>query len=172
MVHQARDDGGLQTATALSPIKGHTHGPLDAVGGHAVVRCSHETFETSDELVAIYNKFQQQASFEKGTFDASSYKQDDAADWHPWVNEVPLSFKDLTGPRAPHGFRFMKRKHMNPSEAAISNDRAQGPDDVMMLTYNYMSDRLPFQVCTLFGSFVWINSQTFFTSYLIIDRFL
>ncbi len=157
--------GVFQTATALFPIKGHTHGPLDAVGGHAVVRCSHETFETSDELVTVYNNFLQQASFERGTFDSSAYKQDDAADWHPWVNEVPLNFKYLTGPRAPHGFRFLKRKHLNPSEAAIPDDtmpygQTQGPDDVMMLTYNYMSDPLPFQVITLFGSFVYMNSQS------------
>ena len=99
--------GVFQSAVALFPIKGHTHGPLDAVGGHAVVRCSHQTFETADGLVRTYNDFLQQASFEKGTFDASAYKHDDAADWHAWANEVPLSFQHLTGPRAPHGFRFM-----------------------------------------------------------------
>ena len=36
------------------PVKGHTHGPLDAVGGQAVVKCSHSEFHSADQLTSIY----------------------------------------------------------------------------------------------------------------------
>lgn len=40
--------------TLAYPCKGHTHGPLDACGGQAVVKCSNSEFSTASELTNIY----------------------------------------------------------------------------------------------------------------------
>ena len=46
---------GVVDRIALAfPVKGHTHGPLDACGGQAVVKCSHSEFDSADELSQIY----------------------------------------------------------------------------------------------------------------------
>ena len=36
------------------PEKGHTHGPLDATGGQAVVKCSNEEFEVHLSLEIFF----------------------------------------------------------------------------------------------------------------------
>ena len=46
--------GCVDHAVLAYPIKGHTHGPLDACGGQAVVKCSHSEFDTADQLSQIY----------------------------------------------------------------------------------------------------------------------
>ena len=46
---------GVVDVIALAyPEKGHTHGPLDATGGQAVVKCSHSEFNSANELTDIY----------------------------------------------------------------------------------------------------------------------
>ena len=37
------------------PVKGHTHGPLDAAGGQACVKCSNSEFDGPRELTQIYD---------------------------------------------------------------------------------------------------------------------
>lgn len=146
----------FESATILFPIKGHTHGPLDGIGGHAVVKCSHETFEDADELVGVYQKFLQKAVFEKGTFDQHCYKHDDSPNWSDWCGEVPLQFRQMTGPLAPHGFRFLRWKHVKRQEVDNAGYTPHEPcaDDVMLLVYEHMSDPLPFQMEKLLGNLI------------------
>eukprot|EP00435_Cladocopium_sp_Y103_P069680 s586_g33.t1 len=86
------------------PEKGRTHGPLDAVGGQAVTKCS--------QLCNVYQEFLDAAHFEPGTFRKKVWKHDQAADWREWAEEIPLTFGCLTGPQAPHGFRIVFRKQL------------------------------------------------------------
>lgn len=37
------------------PVKGHTHGPLDATGGQACVKCSNSEFNSPHELTQLYD---------------------------------------------------------------------------------------------------------------------
>lgn len=141
----------FQAATMLFPMKGHTHGPLDGVGGHAVTRTSHSTFNSSEELVAVYDEFIKQASFERGTFLQGCWKHDESADWTQWSNEMPLQFTKHTGPLAPHGFRFITWKHVKEKEVKAASYDATDPalGDIMLLIYANMSDELPFQMIRL-----------------------
>jgi hypothetical protein len=144
----------FESATLLFPVKGHTHGPLDGIGGHAVVKCSCETFQSADELVHVYQKFLRKAAFEKGTFVQDCYKHDDSAIWTDWCGEVPLQFSHMTGPLAPHGFRFLRWKHVKLEEVNSSGYSPHDPcgDDVMCLIYEHMSDPLPFQMAKLLSN--------------------
>ena len=87
----------IETAYLGFPIKGHTHSPLDGLGGHAVVRTSNSTFDTADQLTAVYNDFMKQAKFEDGTLFQGAQKHDEAADWLSWINEIPLNLALITG---------------------------------------------------------------------------
>ena len=136
------------TATLLFPIKGHTHGPLDGIGGHCVTRCSHMTFDSANELTHVYQDFLSRASFEEGTFAKSCWKHDESPD-----SEIPLSFANLTGPLAPHGFRILRRKDMTQADLDHAKYRCanQSPDDIILAVFEYMSDPLPYQVVRLFS---------------------
>lgn len=46
--------GVVDVISLAFPQKGHTHGPLDATGGQAVVKCSNSEFSSANELTAIY----------------------------------------------------------------------------------------------------------------------
>ena len=141
------------TVTLLFPIKGHTHGPLDGIGGHCVTRCSHMTFDSADELTNVYQDFLSRASFEEGTFAKSCWKHDESPDWNAWIAEIPLNFANLTGPLAPHGFRILRRKYIKQADLdhAKYHCANQSPDDIMLAVYEYMSDPLPYQVVRLFS---------------------
>ena len=149
----------FETIYIAFPTKGHTHGPLDGVGGHATVRCCNETFDTAAELVQVYDKFLADATFEEGTFFQDAYKHDNAADWQQWQQELPLEFSFLTGPKAPHGFRILSRKALTPADLAEAQQTSHvlpgtqpRPDDLMMAVYQHMSDAAPFQICWLLAS--------------------
>lgn len=45
----------VDRVTLAYPFKGHTHGPLDATGGQACVKCSNSAFSSATGLVAIYD---------------------------------------------------------------------------------------------------------------------
>lgn len=47
--------GIVNHITLAFPCKGHTHGPLDACGGQAVVKCSNSEFSSAQELTQIYD---------------------------------------------------------------------------------------------------------------------
>ena len=141
------------------PVKGHTHGPLDAIGGHAVVRCSNEVFNSANELVDVYQKFLDTADFEEGTTFKKTYKHDNSANWMEWIDDIELTITAMTGPKAPHGFRILTRKQLTVEEARLSDHaRCQmpshvrqqmpvaQPDDLMLAVHQYMSDAKPYQV--------------------------
>ena len=141
------------------PVKGHTHGPLDAIGGHAVVRCSNEVFNTPQELVQVYQKFLDTADFEEGTTFKTTYKHDNSANWMEFIDDIELTITAMTGPKAPHGFRILTRKQLTVEEARLSDHaRCQmpshvrqqmpvaQPDDLMLAVHQYMSDAKPYQV--------------------------
>ena len=130
------------------PIKGHTHTCLDAVGGQAVTRCSHETFETANELTQVYQRFLDEASLESSCYFRKSWKHDSCPEWDDWMSEVPVVMKGLTGPKAPHLFRIMRRKMLSVKdldhlEHALSPGH---PDDIVVVCHSYMSSPKPFQV--------------------------
>ena len=136
------------------PIKGHTHGPLDGVGGHAVTRCSTQTFDSAAELISVYQTFLDQAEFEQGTVFKEAYKQDTSADWLGWLGDINLTFKVLTGPKAPHGFRILWRKALTAAENTMSHKslnalKSNDPNDLMLAVHQHMSDARPYQVVML-----------------------
>ncbi|CAE7219474.1 unnamed protein product [Symbiodinium sp. CCMP2592] len=91
----------LQVCERISlqyPSKGHTHGPLDGLGGQAVTKCSACEFSDADSLVGIYDGFLQQSTVDGG----ASFRGDEQANWQSWWEEVGLVFSNLTGPKAPH----------------------------------------------------------------------
>ena len=135
------------------PEKGHTHGPLDAVGGQAVTKCSNCTFHMAHQLVDVYQEFLDSANFEPGTFRKKVWKHDVAADWREWAEEVPLTFGCLTGPQAPHGFRILFRKQLegvgDVQNTCWPDAPPPHPDDLVMAVHRYMSDEKPFQIALL-----------------------
>ena len=72
--------GVIDSGCLLYPEKGHTHGPLDATGGQAIVKCSLCCFDTPEELVAIYDSFLKASKVDEGTARSlKSYKGNLAA---------------------------------------------------------------------------------------------
>ena len=66
--------GVLDKISLLYPEKGHTHGPLDALGGQAVVKCSNSEFSTPDELVSLYTGFLQDSKVDGGASFRGAWK--------------------------------------------------------------------------------------------------
>lgn len=79
--------GVVDRMTLAYPVKGHTHGPLDACGGQAVVKCSHSEFSSAMELTGIYD-----ASFYSSCCDTQPSKSNGAF----CSNEV-MSFRSHRG---------------------------------------------------------------------------
>ena len=140
-------------------MKGHTHSSIDAVGGQAVVSTSTHTFEDDMDLVEVYDNFLRQAKLETGTHLQQCYKHDESADWGKWIEDVPLTFKAMTGPLAPHLFRICRRKHLSRQDLEHATMTAaptaqpgvrEHPDDVMLALHSFMSDAAPFQLALLF----------------------
>ena len=135
------------------PIKGHTHGALDALGGQAVVKCSNAVFDTDRQLCRVYQSCLNNACFEEGTFCADCYKQDNAANWRSWVEDIELDFSRLTGPAAPHGFRIVARCQLGDVRDATLTSCQDAPpphpDDLVLAVHKFMSDKEPYQVCLL-----------------------
>ena len=134
------------------PMVGHTHGPLDALGGQAVTACSNSVFEDDRELVRVYNNYLSKARFESNVHRQGAYKLDQCANWQAWVEEIPLVFRSLTGPKAPHLFRILQRQHlqMEDLEVCTAHRQSEAPGDIMVCCHSHMSDKVPFQVvCVL-----------------------
>lgn len=129
------------------PQKGHTHNCLDAVGGQAVTRCSHETFETAQELVEVYQRFLDDASLETSCYFRKAWKHDSSPDWEKWLAEMPVNMTGLTGPKAPHLFRILRRKMLSVKDLdSLQYDCEPGhPEDIMLLCHMYESSPKPFQ---------------------------
>ena len=129
------------------PMKGHTHNCLDAVGGQAVTRCSHETFDTANELVQVYQRFLDGASLESSCYFRKSWKHDSSPEWDKWLDEMPVTLTGLTGPKAPHLFRILTRKLLSMKDLDnLRYDFAPGhPDDILLLCHSYESSPKPFQ---------------------------
>ena len=99
------------------PLKGHSHGPLDAVFGQAAVKMANADFDDDEELVAVLQRFLSEANLDPGSDgDATAYKLDEAADWVSWLGEVPLQMSNLTGPLAPHSFHVCARRDLTAEE--------------------------------------------------------
>ena len=135
------------------PENGHTHGPLDAVGGQAVTKCSNCVFHTANQLCEVYQEFLDGANFEPGTFRKRVWKHDQSADWREWIEEIPVSFGCLTGPQAPHGFRILFRKQLegvdDVQRTSWPDAAPAHPDDLVMAVHGFMSDEKPFQISLL-----------------------
>ena len=101
----------LDSITLAYPQKGHTHGPLDGTFGQLCVKLSNTEFEDDLSVVEILNGFLVNVGIDTGSKElAKAYKLDEAACWIDWADSVDLAMSHLTGPTAPHYFRFCRRK--------------------------------------------------------------
>lgn len=148
----------FESMSLLFAQKGHTHNVIDGLGGRAVTRMSHESWQSPDDVVEVYNRFLQSCQFEVGTFDKSAHKHDESADWNQWLLEVPLQFASLTGPQAPHHFRIGRRLTWSTQDFASAKvtssstfAEVDSQNDLMLALYQYMSDRHPYQIVKLFS---------------------
>jgi hypothetical protein len=135
-------------------VKGHTHGPLDAVFGQAVVKLGNSEFQDPTELIHILQGFLDEASLETGAKDnARAYKMDEAARWDEWWQDVDVRFEAVTGPRAPHWFHITQRRNFSMEELrACGNDQGH-LDDIMVIVKERMCSYHPYQVaCVLPGA--------------------
>ena len=139
--------GVIDTCNIGFPIKGHTRTCLDAVGGQAVTRCSHETFETAQELVEVYQRFLDDASLETSCYFRKAWKHDSSPEWDKWLEEIPVTLTGLTGPKAPHLFRILKRKMLSMKDLdSLQYEFAPGhPEDILLLCHMFESSPKPFQ---------------------------
>ena len=71
------------------------------------------------------------------------------------MDEIGLDFAQLTGPKAPHGFRIVLRQQLKPEDIAearqtsFANAPPPHPGDLVLALHQFMSDARPYQVCTL-----------------------
>ena len=137
------------------PLKGHSHGPLDAVFGQAAVKMANADFDDDEELIAVLQKFLSEASLDPGSEgDATAYKLDEAADWVSWWGEVPLQMSNLTGPLAPHWFHICAREDLTSEELDAPRTAFLGaPDptgqDIVVAIKDRMSSPKTHQVALL-----------------------
>ena len=133
------------------PMKGHTHGPLDATFGQMCVKLSLAEFDDDMDVVGILNGFLQESGLDSGSRDgAQAYKFDEAPKWVEWSEAVELTMSNLTGPDAPHYFRITRRKCVGLGGPisdgaqelhASVDDRSYRPhpDDVVMVVKDLMA---------------------------------
>ena len=115
------------------------------MGGQAVTRCSHETFETAQELVDVYQRFLDDASLETSCYFRKAWKHDSSPEWDKWLDEMPVTMTGLTGPKAPHLFRILRRKMLSMKDLdSLQYDFAPGhPEDILLLCHMYESSPKP-----------------------------
>ena len=125
--------GVIDSCNIAFPMKGHTHTCLNAVGGQAVTRCSHETFE----FVQVCQRLLDSASLETSCYFRNEWKHDSSAEWDKWLEEVPVSLTGLTGPKAPHLFRILKRKMLSIKDLdSLQYEFAPGhPKEILLLCH-------------------------------------
>lgn len=91
-------------------MKGHTHSPLDGTFGQLCVKLSFQEFDDDAGVLRCLNKILSELGVDKHTREAAkAYKIDESADWAEWWDQTSLSLSSLTGPEAPHYFRFCRR---------------------------------------------------------------
>ena len=86
--------------TYLYPERGHSHGPLDATFGQTCVKPSLEEFEDDMDVVDILDHCLNTSGLKCCSISlrlTKAYKQDEAAEWVKWVEEVDLAISALTG---------------------------------------------------------------------------
>ena len=155
--------GIVEEASLGYPIKGHSHGPLDATFGQATVKLAQEEFDDDAEAVDVLNDFLKDSRLDFGTKeDARAYKLDEAADWESWWNLLEFHMSSLTGPAAPHYFRICSRgrlghdggggdgvEELKAPRAAWDGAPAPQFDDVVMVVKERMASAQVLQVVTL-----------------------
>ena len=132
--------------------KGHTHGPLDGVFGQCVVKLALSEFNTADGVVKILQGFLDTAGLDpEAKANAAAYKLDEAAQWAEWFSDVPVHFRSVTGPLAPHWFHITQRKNLSMEELDVLGppDGHAHMDDVVMAVKEKMSSYRPYQVVKL-----------------------
>ena len=85
---------------------------LEDVGGQAVKRRSHETFDTANELVQVYQRFLDDASVRwPGVMQVATSGNHGSMiqALNKWLDEMPATLTGLTGPKAPHLFRIVQK---------------------------------------------------------------
>lgn len=137
------------------PVKGHSHGPLDAVYGQCCVKIQNSEFDNPHGVVDVLQGFLDEATFDGGAeAEKTAYKLDEAADWEPWWDEVRLDLTSLTGPRAPHWFHICALKNLDIAEkdckvTAWPGAPASHMEDIVMAVKDRMASTETYQVALL-----------------------
>jgi hypothetical protein len=137
---------------------GHTHDNLDGTFGQITVRLATFEFDDDTDVVAILMQLLGGLGIDHSSRRASlAYKMDEAYDWEAWWDEITVSFSKLTGPRAPHSFRVMRRQDLG----VCSRDRSEtdtkpeslpghqdAGGDVVVVVKHYMHSKAVTQIFT------------------------
>ena len=147
--------GVFQWVTLAYLRTGHTHENIDGTFGQLTVKLSAMEFDDDHAVLAILLRLLGQLGIDRESRTASkAYKLDEAAAWRPWWDEVWLSFSQVTGPEAPHLFRFCAlrdlgahaREETEETLTSVAGLPPPSPDDISMIVKAHMADPKVLQV--------------------------
>jgi hypothetical protein len=95
----------------------------------------------------VYQCFLDDASLETSCYFRKAWKHDSSPEWDKWLEEIPVTLTGLTGPKAPHLFRILKRKMLSMKDLdSLQYEFAPGhPEDILLLCHTFESSPKPFQ---------------------------
>jgi hypothetical protein len=137
------------------PVKGHTHGPLDATFGQCCVKMANAEFDTPSQVVDLLQDFLDNSQFEHlANENKQAYKLDESANWENWWNQIPLQMSDLTGPNAPHLFHVCQRRDLGADDVNGTATKWVGApephlDDVVLAVKSRLSSICAHQVALI-----------------------
>jgi len=153
--------GVFQWVTLAYLITGHTHENLDGSFGQLAVKIAALEFPDDKGLITILLGLLAQLGVDRDSRIASkAYKLDEAAQWAEWWDETNLFFSQVTGPEAPHWFRFCALRDLgedSSAERAVPLRSLPGLppehlDDVVMVVKQRMASTEVLQVVRVFSS--------------------
>lgn len=153
--------GVFQWVTLAYLVTGHTHENLDGSYGQLAVKIAALEFDDDRALISILLRLLGQLGVDRDSRIASqAYKLDEAADWAEWRDETDLIFSKVTGPEAPHWFRFCALRDLGGDGSAetdvplpsLPGLPPPGPDDVVMVVKERMASPKVLQVLRVFSA--------------------
>ena len=153
--------GIFQSVTLAYLVTGHTHENIDGSYGQLAVKIAALEFDDDVALVSILLRLLGQLGVDPDSRLASkAYKLDEAACWTEWWDETSLVFSKVTGPEAPHWFRFCALRDLGSQgseEKAVPLRSLPGlplpdMDDVVMVVKERMASPDVLQVLRVFSA--------------------
>jgi hypothetical protein len=149
--------GIFQWVTLAYLITGHTHENLDGTYGQLTVKIAALEFDDDEALIKILLRLVSELGVDPDSRSASkAYKMDEAANWVEWWDETRLCFSQISGPEAPHWFRFCTLRDLGTSRDGAAETAeplkslpgmpAPSPDDVVMVVKDRMASPRVLQV--------------------------